>query len=131
MKAAAFKFKYEEKPMSDPLDNFEIEEPEASGPADDLWPEDKENLEKAMNDCIEIFNAPAQANVEKAFEAIEVLEEVQPSFSDVQISDQIGEAIELLHEVCDEALSSKDAEEGKRLIQKLAEAFKIHLSGLD
>ena len=30
--------------MSDPLDDFEIEEPEAAGTEDDLWPEDKENL---------------------------------------------------------------------------------------
>ena len=118
--------------MSDPLDDFQIEEPEATGPGDDLWPEDRENLEKALNNCTEIFNAPAQADPEKALEAIEVLEEVQPCFSDVQISDQIGEIVELLHEVCEEtSLSSEDAKEGKRIIQKLAEALEIQLSGLD
>lgn len=117
--------------MSDPLDDFEIEEPESSNPIDDLWPEDKENLEKAMNDCIEIFNAPAQADLERAFEAIESFEEVQPQFADAQLSDQIGEVVELLHDVCDEALSLEDAKEGRRIICDLAEALQIHLPGLD
>ncbi len=118
--------------MSDPLDDFEIEEPEKVDPENDLWPEDKENLEKAMNDCVEIFSGPTQPNPEKALSAIEVLEEVLPSFADVRVSDQIGEVIELLHEVCDEvALSSEEAKEGKRILKDLAEVLKIHLSGLD
>ncbi len=117
--------------MSDPLDDFEIEEPEVANPEDDLWPEDKENLEKAMNDCVQIFGTPEQADSEKAFEAIEVFEEVQSCFSDAKISDQIGEIIELLHEVCDEVLNSEDAKDGKRIIKDLAEALKIQLSGLD
>ncbi len=118
--------------MSDPLDNFEMAEPEDVGAENDLWPEDKENLEKAMNDCLKIFNAPEHADPDKALEAIEVFEEVQTSFSDIRISDKIGEVIELLHEICEEAiLSSKDAKEGKRIIQELAETLEIHLSFLD
>lgn len=117
--------------MSDPLDNFEIEEPEASNPIDDLWPEDRENFEKAMNDCVEIFNDPAQADLEKAFQAIETFEEVQLHFTDAQISDRIGEVVELLQDVCDEVLSLEDAKEGRSIISALAEVLKIHLPGLD
>ena len=114
--------------MSDPFDDFEIEDPDVPRPEDDLPPEDKENLEKAMKDCLKIFSAPAKANPEKALEAIEVFEEVQTCFSDVQIADQIGELIELLHEVCDETvLSSKDAKEGKRIVSELAEILGIHI----
>ena len=122
--------------MSDPLDDFEIEEPiedpAAADLGDDLWPEDRENLEKAMNDCHEIFRNPPQADPEKAFEALEIFEGVQPSISDVQVSDQMGEVIELLHDVCDEiVLSPEDGKEGKRIILELAEALEIHLSFLD
>ena len=114
--------------MSDPLDDFQIEEPETAGLEDDLWPEDKENLEKAMNDCLKIFSDPAEADPDKALEAIEVFEEVQPCFSDVRVSDQIGEVIEFLHGVCDEAvLSSEDAREGKRIILELSEILGIHI----
>lgn len=118
--------------MSDDFNDFEAGAPEAAEPGDELWPEDRENLEKALNHCAEIFSAPAQADPEKAFEAIEVFEGIQPSFSDVQISDQIGEVIEFLHEVCDETvLSPEDAGEGKRIIQEIAEILEIHLSFLD
>jgi len=119
--------------MSDPLDDFEIEEPETgSGAEEDLWPEDRENLEKAIHDSLVIFNAPAKADPEKALEAIEVLEEVQPYFTEAKVSDKIGELIEFLHEVCDEsALSAADAKEAKRVIRKLAASLKIRLSDLD
>ena len=54
------------KPMSDPLDDFEIEEstedPAAADPGDDLWPEDRENLEKAMKDCLKIFSKIGRAS---------------------------------------------------------------------
>ena len=118
--------------MSDDFNDFEAEAPEAAERGDDLWPEDKENLEKALNECLEVFSAPAQADPEKVFEALEIFEGVQPSISDVQVSDQIGEVIELLHDVCDEiVLSPEDGKEGKRIIRELAEALEIHLSFLD
>lgn len=97
-----------------------------------LFPEDRENLEKAMNDCVEIFSAPAQADPERAFEAIEVFEEVHLSLSDVQISDRIGEVVELLHEVSDErVLNFEDARRGKYMIRNLADVLGIRLSHSD
>jgi hypothetical protein len=119
--------------MSDPLDDFEIEEPEAgSSAAEDLWPEDLANLEKAIHDSHEFFNSPAQTNSEKAASAIEVLEELHPYFDHAKISDLIGQLIEILHEVCDKpALSVADVKDGRRIVRRLAVALKIRLSDLD
>ena len=117
--------------MSGNFNDFETEVREVEDFENVLLPEDWENLEKAMNECVEVFSAPGEADPERAFQAIEAFEEVHPSFSDTQISDRIGELIELLHEVCGEAvLGFEDAKRGKGIIQNLAQIFGIPLSHL-
>lgn len=118
--------------MSTHFDDFEIEALEAAGLEMDLFPEDRENLEKAMNGSLEIFSAPGETDPERALEAIEILEEVHPYFSDTKVSDQIGEVIELLLEVSGEAvLSFEDAQSGRRIIRDLAQVLGIQLFRLD
>lgn len=116
--------------MSDHFDDFETEALEAAWIEIELLPEDRQALEEALNDSLEIFSAPAQADGDEVFRTIEVLEEIHPSFSDAQIADQIGELIEFLQEIADgEALSFEDCQRGKSIIQDLAEILGISLWG--
>jgi len=118
--------------MSDHFDNFETEALEAAGIEIELLPEDRETLEEALNDSLEIFSAPGEADPDHALRVIETLEDVHPYFSDTKVSDQIGEVIELLHEICEEAvLSFEDAQSGKRIVQTVAQALGTQLSHPD
>ena len=108
--------------MRDHIDNYEGESQQSDSLGDDYLPEDRENLQKAMTNCVEIFNAPGQADSDDAFEVVEALEELHLSFSDAEISDQVGELIEILHDVCDKKiLSFEDAQRGKKMVQNLAQ----------
>ncbi len=118
--------------MSDHCENYEAEVFEDAGIEIELLPEDREALEEALNGSLEIFSAPGEADPDHALCVIETLEDVHPYFPDTKVSDQIGEVIELLHEVCDESvLSFEDAQSGKRIVQALAQVLGIELSHPD
>ncbi|GEM_PF-1707748 len=114
--------------MSDPIEDFEVEALEAAGLEIEVLPEDREALEEALNGCLEIFSAPGEADPERVLVVIETLEDVHPYFPDTKISDQIGEVIELLHEICAETvLGFEDAQSGKHIVETLAGVLGIEL----
>ena len=118
--------------MRDPMEDYEIEALESAGLEIEFPPEDRERLEGALDDALGIFAAPADADPDRVLLVIEALEDAPPYFSDTRISDQIGEAIELLHEACKEALLDfEDAQEGKRITEAVAQALGIGLSHPD
>ena len=115
--------------MSDYFEDFEAEAFEAKGLEIELLPEDRENLQEALNECVEIFTASSEVDPERALGVIEILEDMLPYFSDTKISDQIGEVIELLQEICAVTiLGFEDAQEGKCMAEAVAQALGIEVS---
>lgn len=110
--------------MTEYFDGFEAGALEEGGFEIELSPEDLERLERALRACLEILSAPGEANPESLVQAFETLEELHPYFSDARLSDQIGEVIELLHEISGEGvLDFHDAQEGKLTVEALAQAL--------
>ena len=115
--------------MSDHFEDFETEALEAAGVEIKLLPEDREALEEVLNDSLEIFSAPGETDPDRVLRAIETLEDAHPYFPDTQVSDKIGEVIELLHEICAETvLGFEDAQDGKRTVEAIVQALGIEVS---
>lgn len=115
--------------MIDHFEDYEAETLENVGREARLLPDEREVLQEALNGSLEIFTAPGEADPDLALAVIETLDEFHPYFSDTQVSDKIGEVIELLHEICEErVLDFEDAQDGKRTIEAVAQALEIEVS---
>jgi len=116
--------------MMDPFsEEYETEVFENVGCEVRLLPDDREQLEQALSDSLEILNAPGDTEPDRVLRVVEVLEELHPYFPDTSISDRIGEMIELLHEISDErVLDFEAAQEGKREVEALALALGIEVA---
>lgn len=112
--------------MTDHFEDYEIEALENVGFEVRLLPDDREALHAALICSLEIFSAPGEADPDDVLVVIETLEEFHPYFLDTQVSDKIGEAIELLHEICEETvLGFEDAQKGKRAVEAITQALRI------
>ena len=115
--------------MSDHFEDYEVEALENAGLEVELFSEDREALGDALSGSIEIFITPGEADPDFVLAVIETLEELHPYFPDTQVSDKIGEVIELLHEILEErVLDFEDAQDGKRMIETVAQALGIEVS---
>jgi len=115
--------------MSDYFEDYEAEVLENAGREARLFPDEREVLQEALNGSLEIFTAPGEADPNLVLAVIETLDELHPYFADTQVSDKIGEVIELLHEICEErVLGFEDAQDGKRTIEAVAQALEIEVS---
>ncbi|OGW79325.1 MAG: hypothetical protein A2Z83_09255 [Omnitrophica bacterium GWA2_52_8] len=115
--------------MSDYFEDYEADVLENAGREARLFPDEREMLQDALNGSLEIFTAPGEADPNLVLAVIETLDELHPYFADTQVSDKIGEVIELLHEICEErVLGFEDAQDGKRTIEAVAQALEIEVS---